>query len=149
MTWTYSGDPATSQRDYTRLLIGDTDQDDQLLSDEEIDYLIQVHGTIIHVASEACHIIAAKFARLMSRSIGGLSADFSAKYRQYIELAENFKKDEDSLPVGPFISGYTRSAKEAVESETDRETTFSRKGIMDNNRVYPADDYGAYDYRRV
>ena len=149
MTWTYSGDPSDSTRDAVRFMVGDTDVNDQLLSDEEIDYLVVEHGTINRISSEAARGIAAKFARLMTRSIGGLSADFSAKYRQYLELADNLMAREETYPVAPFSSGWRRDQKRAVEDELDRESTFSRKGIHDNDRVYPADDMNAYVYRRV
>lgn len=147
MTWTYSGNPASSQLDAIRFVIGDTDTTDQLLSNEEITYMITTYGDSRHAASESCRAIAAKFARLMNRSIGGLSADFSAKYRQYLELAESIEAGEELRPVSPFISGFTRSAKDAEELLDDRESTFSRKGIHDNPRANAVDDYYPLDYR--
>lgn len=149
MTWTYSGNPANSQLDEVRFIIGDTDTTDQLLANEEINYMIAEYGSSLRTASECARAIAAKFARLMSRSIGGLSADFSAKYRQYLELAESLQNNEQTVPVSLYISGYTKSAKEAVELEEDRETTFARKGDMDNPRANAVNDYYPYDYRRT
>lgn len=147
MTWTYSGNPSASMIDAVRFHIGDTDVNDPLLSNEEIQYHIDEQVTLLRICSESCLAIAAKFARLMSRNIGGLSADFSAKYRQYMELSDNLLSRDEITPVRPFISGYNREDKSAVEDETDRETTFSRKGIMDNNRVYPSDTYAEAAYR--
>lgn len=147
MAWTYSGDPTSSQRDATRFIIGDTDESDQLLQDAEIDYMILTHGTARLVASECCLAIAAKFARLMSRSIGGLSADFSAKHRQYLDMAAKLMENEDAYPVSPFLSGWNSAAKEAVELQQDRETTFARKGDMDNPRANAVDDYYPFYYR--
>lgn len=144
MAWSYSGDPATSTRDAVRFLIGDTDTNDQLISNEEINYFVTEFGNARRSASEAARSIAAKFARLMNRSIGGLSADFSAKYRQYLELADSLLSKEEMKPVTLYISGYSKSAKEAVELDSDRESTFSRKGIMDNKRSYPSDDTSPY-----
>ena len=148
MAWSYSGNPSSSERDAVRFLVGDTDTNDQLLSNEEIDYLTTQHGSVHRIASESARAIAAKFARLMNRSIGGLSADFSAKYRQYLELADNLLEKDEIAPVSPFISGFGRSAKEAVELDTDRESTFGRKGQHDNPRAYPGDE-SPFDYRRV
>ena len=144
MTWTYSGDPSSSTRDAVRFLIGDTDTNDQLISNEEINYFVVEFNNARRSASEAARSIAAKFARLMNRSIGGLSADFSAKYRQYLELADNLIAKEEMRPVSLYISGYTKSEKELVELDDDRESTFSRKGIMDNKRSYPSDDASPY-----
>lgn len=147
MAWSYSGNPSNSSRDAVRFLVGDTDTTDQLLSDEEIDYLVTLHGTVPRASSESARAIAAKYARNMSRSIGGLSADFAAKYRQYMELADRLLTMEEAYPVSPFISGYKRSEKESRELDNDRETTISRKGIHDNERVYPTDDYSYTPYR--
>ena len=147
MAWTYAGDPAVSSLATVRFLIGDTDTTDQLINDAEVTYLITVHGNTNRAASEACRAIAAKFARLMSRSIGGLQADFSAKYTQYLELADSLLAKDELAPVAPFISGYSRSAKEAVELDDDRETTFGRKGQFDNPRSYPSDE-SPLGYRR-
>jgi len=147
MTWTYSGDPSDSTRDAVRFLVGDTDTTDQLITDEEIDYIVTTHGTLNRSSSEAARSIAAKFARLMNRSIGGLSADFSQKYTHYMELADALLTNEEAFPVAPFISGFSRTAKETRELDSDRESTFSRKGVHDNERVYPADDYSYSSYR--
>jgi hypothetical protein len=147
VTWTYSGNPANSTLDAVRFLMGDTDTTDQLLSNEELSWLITTEGTAYYAAAEACRAVAAKFARQMSRSVGGLSADFAAKYRQYLELADRLETEARIFPVALYISGYTRSDKEAVEENTDRESTFSRKGIHDNERVYPADDDASFVYR--
>ena len=40
MSWNYSGNPADSPLDYYRFKIGDTDQYEQLMTDEEINYCI-------------------------------------------------------------------------------------------------------------
>lgn len=147
MAWTYSGDPSASTLDAVRFVIGDTDTTDQLLQNAEIDYLITKHGTVRVAAAESCRAIAAKYARLMSRSIGGLSADFSAKHRQYLEMAQSIMDSEESFPVSPFLSGWNSAAKEAVELQQDRETTFARKGDMDNPRANAVDDYYPFYYR--
>lgn len=147
MAWTYSGDPSNSQRDAVRFLIGDTDTDDQLLNDDEVTYFITTHGTTNRAASEAARAVAAKFARLMNRSIGGLSADFGAKYRQYMELATNLIGKEETEPVSPFISGFKKDQKETYMDDSNREPIFGRKGVHDNDRVYPSDDNYDTSYR--
>jgi hypothetical protein len=144
MTWSYSGDPSDSSKDAVRFLVGDTNTDDQLVSNEEIDYLIALHGTVNRTASEAARAIAAKFARYMSRSIGGLQADFSAKHRQYLALADSLISKEETAPVAPFISGYKKDAKDLREEDTNRELIFGRKGVMDNDRGAPVDGTRSY-----
>lgn len=40
MAWIYSGDPSVSEKDKYRFLIGDTVEDEPVLTDEEIEYVI-------------------------------------------------------------------------------------------------------------
>lgn len=138
--WDYRQD-FTRNIDIIRLLIGDTDSNDQLLSDSEITYFIDLHGTPNRSASEAARAVAAKFARNMSRSIGGLQADFAAKHRQYLALADSLMAKEETFPVSPFVSGYIKSEKQLRDDDTDREEIFGRKGGMDNLRGTTSDDY--------
>jgi len=148
MAWTYSGDPSASSLDAVRFTIGDTDTTDQLVNDAEITYFINLHGNINRASSETCRAIAGKFARLMSRSIGGLQADFSAKHTQYLALADSLVEKDEMTPVSPFVSGWSRSGKEGIENNSDREPTFGRKGQHDNPRSYPVDE-SPLGYRRA
>lgn len=92
MAWSYSGDPSSSSRDEVRFLIGDTDADDQLLQDSEVDYLVSVSpdgsGHNYLAASAACDAIAARYAKQISKSVGSLSIQLSEKYQHYKELAD-------------------------------------------------------------
>jgi len=138
-TWSYEVSLPTD-KDKVRLVIGDTDTDDQLLLDEEIQFFIDEHGSVQRAASESCRAIAAMFARNMSRSIGGLQADFSAKYRQYLQLAESIDTNEQLTPVSPYASGYLKSQKQTQDDNEDREPIIGRKGVTDNPRVGPVND---------
>jgi len=51
MTFTYSGDPSTSTRNYVRFLIHDTDSTDALFSDEELNYVITEWGSDAYSAA--------------------------------------------------------------------------------------------------
>ena len=139
-SYTYD-DPSTSDRDAVRLLIGDTDENEWLLSDGEIAYFLTTHGTVNRAAAEAAQAIAARFARKMRQSVGALSADFGQKYRQYLELARTLQKRDELAPVGPYASGWVISDKEGVEEDTDREMIFGRKGVHDSPRT------GTQDHR--
>ncbi|NDC49455.1 MAG: hypothetical protein EBZ61_10335 [Micrococcales bacterium] len=54
MTFTYSGDPSTSTRNYVRFLIHDTDSTDALFSDEELNYVISEWGGDAYKAAREC-----------------------------------------------------------------------------------------------
>ena len=86
MTWTYT-DPATSTRDEVRFMVGDTDTDDQLLTDLEIAYLLAAWINVTVTASKAASAIAAKFSRLADKSIGDLRISLSQKVASYRQLA--------------------------------------------------------------
>lgn len=75
MTWTYSGNPGSSTLDEVRFLIGDTDTDDQLLSNEELNWIIAREPTAYEAAISAVNRLISQAAReaQMSRSVGGLS----------------------------------------------------------------------------
>lgn len=139
LTWTYEDDLPTD-KDKVRLLIGDTDTDDKLLTDAEVTYFITTHGTLSRAAAEACRAIAAMFARKTSRSVGSLQADFSAKHRQYLAMAESLDRNQQTEPVSPYLSGWKTSAKRTVYEDDDRERLVGRKGATDNPRRGPADD---------
>lgn len=90
MAWTYTGDPAHSDRDRVRFLIGDTDTNDQLLNDAEIDWILTEAGdSIYQAAHDACHTIASKFARLAtSKSVGDLSLSYQDRAQAFYALAD-------------------------------------------------------------
>ena len=75
MTWTYSGDPGASTLDEVRFLIQDTDTDDQLLSDEEINYLADAYGDPYSAAVAAVVSLIGQAARSLeeSKRVGDLS----------------------------------------------------------------------------
>ena len=148
MTWTYDNTVlATSDKDAVRLIIGDTDSTDELLQNEEINYYITKHGSVTRAASESARAVAARYARLMSRSIGGLQADFSAKYRQYLELADNLDRNEQVSPVSPYLAGFLKSQHTTQDENTDRIPIFGRVGVTDTPRYSADNEYVPYHYR--
>jgi len=77
MTFTYSGDPSTSTRNYVRFLISDTTSTDALFSDEELNYVItEWGGDAYSAARELAEVLIARFSRLAdssSKSVGDIS----------------------------------------------------------------------------
>lgn len=93
MTWTYSGNPTSSDRDAVRFLVADTDSTDPLITDEEIAYLLTLYTEAPHAAVGAARAIAAKFSREadQARGIGdlSLSQSLSQKSYQYHHLGDH------------------------------------------------------------
>lgn len=141
MTFTYSGDPSTSTRNYVRFLLNDTDSTDALFSDEELTYVItEWNGDAYDAARECAEILIARFARLAdssSKSVGDISVSesYGSKVSHYKELANSLllRKMRKS-PPRPWAN------TDALKSTDDRTTTdFPTDfvvGQMDNPNSY-------------
>lgn len=123
MTWTYSFDPSSSQKDAVRFLIGDTDTSEQLLQDEEIQYLINTYGNVILAASYAARAVCAFFARCADKEIGDYSIKASQKSEAYCNLAEKLEKEykeKELILVAPYAGGISIDDKCNNQQDTDR-----------------------------
>jgi len=88
MVWTYTKRPARSARDALRLMIGDTNASDPLLSDEETDYYLELKPeNVVLAAAEACDALAARFARDAVSSAADLERLPALKEESYMRLA--------------------------------------------------------------
>lgn len=119
MTWSYTGNPADSEKDAVRFLIGDTDTTDQLLSDEEINYVITEAGdSRYQAAHDAAYAIASKFSRMaQSKSVGDLSISYADRAQAYFALANELlelgaRRDVPTPWVSP--SNMVRAADKTV-----------------------------------
>lgn len=97
---TYSGDPTTSLRDEVRFWAQDTDPEFWLLTDTEIDYLIeQTSATTndhpVWIASRCCLAIAAKFTREINVSADAVSVGVGELQRKYLTLAQMLRESWD------------------------------------------------------
>jgi hypothetical protein len=80
MPSTYSGDPATSDLDQVRFLLGDTDVSNALFTDAEIQWGVNVwgplYGSDILVAAQLAENAAAAYAQQATYSADGVSVTF-------------------------------------------------------------------------
>ena len=120
MTWTYNLD-FTTQRDQVRLLVGDTDTDDQQLQDEEIAFLVSQGGSTLSVAANACEVIAAKYAREVNKSVGTLSISAQERMAHYKELANTLRVRPAYTSISVFAGGVNESDK--ITNQTDSDLT--------------------------
>lgn len=145
MTWTWSGDPKTSDLDEIRFYIQDTDLTFQLLSDEEITFLIDTYlpqfGHPLAVAAMACEVIAAKFARQVDTSADGVSVALGQLQQRYNDLAQSLR--DQYKVIG---SGNLAAALDAMFSDVsvfEIEPLVFGVGFMDNYRA-GQQDFGYY-----
>lgn len=131
MTWTYSGNPSSSSLDAVRFRIGDTDTEDQLVTDEEIAYLLTEWGNVPSASIAACEAIAAKFSRLADRQIGNLRISASQKSEQYRQLAATLRRQQAMLVI-PYAGGISRDDKLTREDDSDRVVPAFSRDMMTN-----------------
>jgi hypothetical protein len=99
MTWSYSGNPKTDEKDKYRFIIGDTDQAEPILQDEEITYILGEYADdvirLYHLYSRA----ATYFARKVKRSLGPQSEEPFERQRHYEDLAKDYKQRMSSAGI--------------------------------------------------
>ena len=107
MAWTYSGNPASSTLDQVRFLCGDTDTNNQLLTDAEINWLIsQWTPNAYYAAAFACEAIAGQYQGKAdySRSVGDLSisTQYGASAKGFLDRAQRLRSSSSfTAPPSP------------------------------------------------
>lgn len=105
-TFTYSGYPAVSDRDAIRLLIGDTDESEVLLYDEELDWLIltwETKGSLWYTASMVARTIAAKFAREVTTSSDSQTVNADGLQQKYLDLSAQLMLQHQLMLAGGMV----------------------------------------------
>jgi hypothetical protein len=136
MTFTYSGNPAASDKDAVRFLLNDTTEANETnISDEEINYLLAQWENVYEAARAGAEHLAATYAQLAdtSKSVGDISISktYSNQAAQYHTLAQSLYQQRlrKSGPI-PVVN------PEAIQSTVNREpftpTTDFVVGQMDN-----------------
>jgi hypothetical protein len=127
----YTAAPVTSNRvDLIRLFIGDTNKDNALMTDEEICLVLGIQAINTYAAAACADIIAAKFARKVTVSIGDTKIENEGKFKQYMKLADRLRAGgPGDLPGGDgsgavnaqmFVGGLSKSQRNDFFSDSDR-----------------------------
>jgi hypothetical protein len=123
VAWTYSGDPASSPKDETRFLSGDTISTDPLVSDEEIAWAIAKFTSTQIAAAACCRSIAAKFARQADTTNASLSISASQRSKAFLDLAKKLDPSglSDSSPGEPYpyFGGLSHAEKDTLSQDVD------------------------------
>lgn len=115
MSWTYDN-PTASEKDEVRFIVGDTDTTDQLLTDEEINYLLNKYDSVNEAAYQAALSIAAKFARLVNISTSKTNISYAQQYEHYKDLAAELYSALQITPIP-----YSRSTEVDLPPSLDRD----------------------------
>lgn len=140
MSFTYSGDPTTTQKDEVRFLLGDTDVNSQLISDEEINYLLLKYNSPLSAAINGSRALAAKFARFADETTGDISVKNSQISKRYAELADTLKSQLSETGIQVFAGGISQGRIESNRKDDDRTKEKFAIGMDDNERRYSGDD---------
>lgn len=128
MSWSFD-DTLSTDRDLVRILIGDTNTNDQLMSNESIDKVLTLQTNVNLAAARCCEMIAAKYARQVNTTNMSLSVQAADRYAHYIELATTLR-DQDVSEAIQYATikpgGLTISEKNTLDADTDaRQPSFS------------------------
>ena len=140
MVWTYTGDPSDSDKDALRFHLGDTDSSDQQLSDQEINYLLQLHGGNVYLATaDAARSLAGQFSRQSDKQVGDLRLSLGQKAEHYWQLAKRMEL-QGQKRVTPYAGGISRADKKNNRDREDRVKPDFKRDMMENPSVARADD---------
>ena len=117
MSFSYSGDPANSRLDACRFLLGDTDETQIIMQDEEIEYLIDTYGSNQNTLRYQLFSHAATiFARVIKRSLGPQSEDPTARLNYYKEQMEYYKSQRATGSLPTMRYSYPKVFRKGMDS---------------------------------
>jgi hypothetical protein len=146
MAWSYdernlnTTDPL-GRLNAVRFLIGDTDESDQQVQDEEIAFaMVQANNNTYYAGAFLCRTIAAKYSRNVDVDINGAISEKSSQLQgHYLELAEalEYQAQKTGAQIGVVAGGLSRSRVDVVRSNTDRvKPAFSKDQFKIDDQYY-------------
>lgn len=146
--WSYSQDPSTSDLDWVRFKIGDTNPGEKFLFDAEIEALIVEYPDRIVAAAHAAFAYLSILTRMVTESIRKgdetVSVTYSARVKNYKEFIFDPLNDmagdiliSSVVPGDVYVGGISRQDKEIFRDDTDLLRTSFRRGMF---KEHPNDD---------
>ena len=150
MAWSY--DPtdldtttASGRLNTVRLLVGDTNTEDQQVQNEEITFGLSENGNNVYYAGAwIARAISSKYSRQVTTSLdGALKADYSDLSKQYKTLADDleYQGKTSGAVIGVLAGGITKSGIEAVRANTNRVEGSFRRDRFKNPPSYQTPEY--------
>lgn len=127
--WTYdetdlSTDTASGRLNAVRLLIGDTNTNDQQVQDEEITFaLSQTGNSVYYAAAWVSRTLASKFARYVDTDLDGqLSESYSQLQDHYKSLAKEleYQGQKAGGALGVAAGGISQAEMKVARQDDDR-----------------------------
>jgi len=150
LSWSYDPtnlDTTTSagQLNSVRLLVGDTDTNDQQVQNEEITFSLSETGDNIYSAAAwIARTIASQYSRRVDTQLdGALQANYSDLAEQYYKLAEDleYRGKTNGAVLGVAAGGLTISDIQAVRANTNRVEGAFRRDRFRNPPGYETPEY--------
>lgn len=150
MSWSYSEfdlgtDSEDGRMNVVRLLVGDTNEDDPLVEDEEIFFALAQNSDQVYLAAAwIARSLAAKFARKVTTQLdGALRANYSDLSKQFSKLSDNleYQGKRAGSVVGIKAGGISKVAVNSVRANTDRIGSYFRRDKFRNPPSYDDDSY--------
>jgi hypothetical protein len=150
MSWSYDPtnlDTATvaGRLNTVRLLVGDTDTNDQQVQNEEIIFaLSESSNNIYNAAGWVARTIASQYSRRVDTQLdGALRANYSDLSEQYFKLAEDleYRGKTTGAVLGVAAGGITISDINAVRANTNRVEGSFRRDRFRNPPGYESPEY--------
>jgi len=132
----YNNSPETDQIDEVRLLVGDNDETNEHLSDEEISYYIVKRGSGLPAAIGCAYALQAKFSKLADETAGDVEVKWSQRARTAMALAEKLESQlsgggGSAIPTGIFGGGISVSDMQIRNADPNRVGGRFAVGLMD------------------
>ena len=150
MAWSYDamnlGTSTLAERiNSVRLLVGDTDTNDQQVQNEEVTFALnQTSDNVYYAAAWCARSIAAQYSRRVTQNLSGaLSADYSDLQDHYTSLAETLEHQgkKTGAVLGVKAGGISIATVDNVRQDTDRVPPSFRRDRFKNPPSYSGDDY--------
>lgn len=138
MTWTYSGDPSKSAKDAVRFLIGDTEEQNQILQDGEILWVLSLYNQApLNAAIRCCETAIAKYSRLVDESVGSVRMSFSQRARGFQALLTTLQNRLAMEDAVPYAGGVSVGDMQKVTANVDRPAPLFTRHMMEDWLISP------------
>lgn len=135
MSFTYTNDPANSDRDAVRVMLDDTVEASEKLSDETIAWLLDSYSNVWFAGAAGAELIGGQQSAAVNMTrVGDLQITSGAGNigGQYRDLAKRLREQGLRKGVAPYAGGISVADKESQEDDTDWDRTPVKLGIHDN-----------------
>jgi len=119
MTFTWDSSDLTTALSQVRSAIGDTQENKQMLSDEQIEFRLDQYDDAVGPTAIRCvQDVIAHLARDVDRSNVGMSASRSQQITHYKDLLKELKAESRGVAES-YVGGLSNSAADSINSDSD------------------------------